>query len=250
MPISDVIPLYRLRINTARLALRLPHPDELPLLADCAREPIHAVGEEPFENPIGSARSSWSSAPPEDRARRVVQVQLGEVARWTADNWHLELGVWLDGKPIGVQTLYSKHFPVTREAVTISWLTLAQQGNGYGTEARAGVLGFAFDWLQARSCRSRSFRTNGKSVGVSERLGYRDDGIDVEAVYGGVARTSRRFRMEAADWRSRLRPPVTVTGFDGDCRTWFGLGSEGAGEAGRIRGHGGTEPFRATHHVC
>ncbi|MDN3243024.1 GNAT family N-acetyltransferase [Glycomyces tritici] len=228
MPISDVIPLYRLRIDTPRLTLRLPHPDELPLLADCAREPIHAVGEEPFENPIGLGRPSWSSAPPADRARKAVQVQLGEVAKWTADNWHLELTVWLDGKPIGVQTLYAKHFPVTREAATISWLTLAQQGNGFGTEARAGVLAFAFEWLEARSCRSRSFNTNGKSVGVSERLGYREDGIDVEAVYSGVARTSRRFRMDATDWHSRSRPSVTVTGFDDDCRTWFGIATQAA----------------------
>lgn len=232
MPISDVIPLYRLRIDTPRLTLRLPHPDELPLLADCAREPIHAVGEEPFENPVGSARPSWSSAPPADRAMKAVQVQLGEVSKWTADNWHLELGVWLDGKPIGVQTLYAKHFPVTREAVTISWLTLAQQGNGYGTEARTGALAFAFDWLQARSCRSRSFITNSKSVGVSERLGYRDDGIDVEAVYGGGSRTSRRFRMDTADWHSQPRLQVTVTGFDDDCRTWFGLRSSEGRSAG------------------
>ena len=74
---------------------------------------------------------------------------------------------------------------------------------------------------------------------MSEGLGYRDDGIDVEAVYGGGSRTSRRFRMDATDWRSRLRPLVTVTGFDDDCRSWFGLGPETAGEAGTISDYGG-----------
>jgi hypothetical protein len=79
--ISDVIPLYRLQLRSQRLTLRLPHPDELPLLAACARAPVHAEGDEPFLNPIGSNRPSWSSASPADRAVRAVQVQLGAIAQ-------------------------------------------------------------------------------------------------------------------------------------------------------------------------
>jgi RimJ/RimL family protein N-acetyltransferase len=223
MPIEDVVPLYRLQLATERLTLCLAHPDELRLLTDVARAPIHPPGEEPFLNPMGANRPSWSSAPPDDRAESVIRAQFGAIARWSPADWHLELAIWLDGKPIGVQTLYAKHYPVCREVVTISWITLAQQGNGYGSEARAAVLALAFNALGARSARSRAFVASAASIGVSERLGYRDDGIDVEAVYGGEVRTSRRFRMSAEDWSARPRPAVTVAGFDDECRTWFGI---------------------------
>jgi hypothetical protein len=66
-----------------------------------------------------------------------------------------------------VVTLRARDFPVVREVTTSSWLATGHQGQGYGTEARTGLLTLAFDHLGARAARTEVFQDNDASQGVS-----------------------------------------------------------------------------------
>ena len=110
---------------------------------------------------------------------------------------------------------------MVREVATSSWLGLDDQGKGYGTEARAGLLTLAFDCLGAHSAIAEVFEDNYASQRVSVKLGYRPDGISRDARGSDVV-VSDRLRLTRQAWRSRSAPAATVTGFD-LCRDMFGL---------------------------
>jgi RimJ/RimL family protein N-acetyltransferase len=69
------------------------------------------------------------------------------------------------------------------------------------TQMRAAVLALAFDGLEAQSAVSAAFEDNPASLGVSRKLGYRDDGIEWHLVCGRPALT-RRLRLELANWQA------------------------------------------------
>ncbi|MFC7480772.1 GNAT family N-acetyltransferase [Luedemannella flava] len=104
--------------------------------------------------------------------------QLGD---WEPADWRLGVGVFRDGEPLGMVTLRARDFPVVREVTTASWLGIAHHRQGYGTEARAGLLSLAFDHLGAAAARTEVFQDNLASQGVSRKLGYERDGISVDA---------------------------------------------------------------------
>jgi len=89
---------------------------------------------------------------------------------------------------------------------------LPYQGYGWGTEMRAAILLFAFDYLGAQRAQSTAFEDNAASRAVSRTLGYWPDGIMVEARRGQPATvlrlvtTPERFRRPA--WT------LSVTGVD------------------------------------
>jgi RimJ/RimL family protein N-acetyltransferase len=124
---------------------------------------------------------------------------------------------------IGTQGLMGADFEVTREVTSGSWLGMAYQRRGMGTEMRAAVLGLAFDHMGARTARSEAFVDNPASLAVSRRLGYRDDGSRVETRRGEAA-TLQRVRLDRAAWDAH-RPGWTleVSGLDG-CLGLLGAG--------------------------
>jgi len=105
---------------------------------------------------------------------------------------------------------------------TGSWLGSAWQGQGYGTEMRAAALRFAFEGLGAVAAGSAALQGNVASRRVSERLGYRDNGIGFVAPRGVPVRQERflllREDFVAEPW------PLEITGLDA-CRAMFGTGS-------------------------
>ncbi len=205
--LADAWPTFALRIRTPRLTLRLPAEDELPALARVAADGVHGPDERPFLTP-------WTEGSPEDRFRIVLQGHWEDLAAWTPENWVLGLGVYLPGDvPIGMVTLAARDFRVVREVVTRSWLGLAHHGQGYGTEARAGVLTLAFDHLGATDATSEVFQDNHASRGVSRKLGYRSDGISRDA-RGDEALVSDRLRLTADRWAEADRPFVEVDGVE------------------------------------
>jgi RimJ/RimL family protein N-acetyltransferase len=105
--------------------------------------------------------------------------------------WTLNFLVRLDGRVIGAQGLGADDFPVLREVHSGSWLGLAHQGRGFGTEMRAAVLAFAFDHLGAVAARSSAFDDNLPSLAVSRRLGYRPDGGFAQVRHGERAEQTR-----------------------------------------------------------
>jgi RimJ/RimL family protein N-acetyltransferase len=206
-------PLFALRLGTERLVLRLPTDDELLLMIEVAKRGIHP----PDAMPFGVA---WSTVPSPAFEQGFLKHHWGVRAAWTPNAWFLNLMVELDGAPIGSQSIDASDFPVSRTVRTGSWLGQSFQGQGFGKEMRAAVLGFAFDGLGALVATSEAFLDNEASNGVSRSLGYEPNG------YGrlspeGVARDTQRFRMTLDGWRSRPRPPMTIEGLDA-CREMFG----------------------------
>jgi RimJ/RimL family protein N-acetyltransferase len=135
--------------------------------------------------------------------------------------WGVNFLVRLEGRVIGMQGLMATDFAVTRDVSSGSWLGLAYQGRGFGTEMRAAVVGLAFDHLRARTARSEAFFDNPASLAVSRRLGYRDDGSRVVERRGSAA-TLQRVLLDRSGWGAH-RPGWTlgVDGLDG-CRDLLG----------------------------
>lgn len=212
--LADLWPQYGLIISTPRLELRLPREEELAALARVAGDGVHAAHERPFLTP-------WTDGGPEERARFVLQGHWSRLGGWSAAAWQLGLGVFRDGRPLGMVTLRTRDFPVVREVTTSSWLGFEHQGRGYGTEARAGLLTLAFDHLDARAALTEVFQDNHASQGVSRKLGYEHDGISVDA-RGDQAVVSDRLRLTRQRWAEVERPVVRVTGMAA-CRPMFGL---------------------------
>jgi hypothetical protein len=69
---------------------------------------------------------------------------------------------------------------------------------------------------------SAAMTDNPRSLGVSRRLGYRDDGVTTASVQGRP-RTLQRLRVDRADWQAHRTVPVTVHGLTDGCRELFGL---------------------------
>ena len=138
---------------------------------------------------------------------------------WSIDAWHLELGVWLEGEPVGVQAVTATDFPVTRTVMTGSWLGQRFQRRGIGTEMRTAVIELSFRGLDALVARSGAIDGNAASLRVSEKLGYRQVGRSTVAPRGeDVGHADLELRRE--DWRPPLA--VEIEGLE-PCLPLFGL---------------------------
>lgn len=212
--LADLWPLFGLVVRTPGVVLRLPDEREIVEVAGLAGRGVHPPGERPYLTP-------WTDGSPVEVSRRVLQGHWSRLGGWTVRSWELGFGVFVDDRPLGMVVLRARDFPVVREVATASWLGLAHQGNGYGTQARLGLLALAFDHLGAESAVSEVFQDNVSSQRVSRKLGYRPDGISRDA-RGSEVLVSDRLRLSRPAWRSRPAAAVTVTGLD-RCRPLFGL---------------------------
>ncbi|WP_097317633.1 GNAT family N-acetyltransferase [Paractinoplanes atraurantiacus] len=211
---SDLWPPFGLRLSGERVELRLPREEELGRLARLAGEGVHRDGERPFLTP-------WTEGSAEDRERAVLRGHWGALASWRPEDWELGFGVFRGGEPIGLVGLRARDFAVVREVKTWSWLGLEHQGQGYGTEARSGLLTLAFDHLGAEAALTEVFQDNHASQRVSRKLGYVRDGISVDA-RDGEALVSDRLRLTREGWAGQVRPPFDVEGVPA-CRPMVGL---------------------------
>lgn len=207
-------PLHGLRIRTPRLELRLPDEALLDELASVGAGGVHAPDRMPFIVP-------WTDGEPSEVGRATYQHVLGTIAGWTPQNWHLSLAVLHGGKVVGRQDVMGREFGVRREVMTGSWLGLPHQGQGIGTEMRAAALHLAFEGLGARYAVSDARTDNAGSLGVSRRLGYEPDGLQIEVIRGEAV-TLQRLRLDRAGWEKHRNVDVTVEGLDA-CRADFGV---------------------------
>ncbi|WP_328888918.1 GNAT family N-acetyltransferase [Streptomyces sp. NBC_00316] len=206
-------PLHGLRIRTPRLELRVPDLELLDDLASVAAAGVHAPDSMPFTVP-------WTDTPPDERGRGVFQHVLGSIANWSVRDWVLSLAVLHEGEVVGRQDLGATDFAATREVNTGSWLGLTHQGQGIGTEMRAAVLHLAFAGLGARTATSSAMTDNPRSLGVSRRLGYLPDGLQVAALRGAPV-TLQRLRIDRERWEAHRTVDVRIEGLDA-CRKDFG----------------------------
>ena len=118
-------PLFDLRITSERLVLRPLADDDFDALIEAVDAGIHDPDASPF-------LFQWADEEPVQRARNALQYWWGRRASWTAADWALGFGVWVDGRLVGVQEIEAKQFLVLREVSTGSWLTQSAQGRGIG----------------------------------------------------------------------------------------------------------------------
>ena len=204
----DLAPLFGLRLRTPRLELRLPQRDELESLRRVALDGIHPREFMPFA-------IAWTDDP--DLANFVPYHEAHREG-WAADEWHLELGVWLGEEPLGVQALTSDDFPQTRTVQTGSWLGARFQRRGIGTEMRTAILELAFGGLGAEIARSGALDGNVASLRVSEKLGYRQVGRSTVAPRGEVVGHAD-LELRKDEWGPPL--PVEIEGLE-PCLPLFG----------------------------
>ena len=203
-----------LRLRTPALELRWPSLGDLDALADLAALGVHDPDVQPFT-------AAWTDVPPDERARSTMQYHWSRWASWTPSDWTLEFAVISDGEVAGTQGLGGRDFAVLREVHTGSWLGRRYQGHGIGTQMRAAVLHLAFEGLGAQHAASGAFEHNAASLGVSRKLGYRDDGIERHVVRGHPA-VLQRLRLTRADWQAARSVPVEIRGLE-PCLPFFGL---------------------------
>ncbi|MFI5085998.1 MAG: GNAT family N-acetyltransferase [Actinomycetales bacterium] len=199
--LTEIWPFFGLTLRTPRLELRVIRDEDIPRYADAALSGIHPPDEMPFTVP-------WTRAPAAElrveTARWVWQSRIGTgPARWI-----IPFGVWnADGDFLGAQDLMATNFANLRTVSSGSWLKQSVQGQGLGSEMRAAVLGYAFDFLGAGFALSEANTDNTRSLGVSHSLGYRDNGVGLSSWKDGEVQAKQQLRLAAADFR---RPGWTV----------------------------------------
>jgi RimJ/RimL family protein N-acetyltransferase len=204
----DIGPLWQLRLRTDRLELRLPTDEELLGLFRVAEAGIHP----PEEMPFGFA---WT-----DNLEEPTFVAFHRKAweRWLPEKWSCNFVTFLDGRPIGSQTMDAENFAKTREVATGSWLGAPFQGRGFGTEQRAAVLEFAFRGLGAETAMSGALVHNIPSQRVSAKLGYRVSGMN-ELAPRGEPIDEYEYRLERGEWTCPIA--VEIQGLE-RCLPLFG----------------------------
>lgn len=212
-------PPYDLRVTTPRLELRLPTEDELAELAEVARAGLHEADEMPFAVP-------WTALPSPEFEWSFVRFHWRTRGSWEPEHWGLELGVYLDGRPIGAQGLYAADFARLRVVHSGSWLGREFRRRGLGKEMRIAILALAFDGLGAEVAETQAFADNAASIGVSRAVGYEENGTGRMAPQG-EARETVRFRLTRERWlRERAARGFPRVGLEGvePCLPLFGIG--------------------------
>ncbi|HEU5222813.1 MAG TPA: GNAT family protein [Candidatus Lumbricidophila sp.] len=202
MSLDDVWPLFGLRLLTPRIELRPVRDEDLPGLAEAAIAGIHEPNRMPFAKP-------WSVEPPGALRAGLAKHVWKQRAATEPNEWALLFAVLLDGVPIGVQDLRASDFANRRAVSSGSWLTRSRQGIGLGSEMRAALLAFAFDYLGAETAESSALDWNAASIAVSRKLGYRDNGLPVVSTRPGTREHELRFRVTPnqfvrPDWKLRV----------------------------------------------
>lgn len=206
-------PVFGLRLASPRLILRPIADDDLAELVDLAVAGIHDPASMPFLMP-------WTDAPREELIAETLRYHWRSRATSRPENWSVLFAVRAGGTLLGTQELSGEHFAVTAAVGTGSWLGLAHQGQGFGTEMRRAVIDFAFDHLKATRAESDAFVDNPASLAVSRKVGYRPNGDAVQQRRPGERAVEQRLVLTPETFR---RPPwaVQVAGFDA-CKAAFG----------------------------
>jgi RimJ/RimL family protein N-acetyltransferase len=213
--LAGLWPIFGLQIETPRLVLHLAREDDLAVLAAAARV-ISNPGEPQLHLP-------WMYFPSPAMERQLLQRHWRALAHWKPESWHLPLTVYLDGRPIGIQDIWASDFARLRSVGTGSWITRAEQGHGYGTEARAAVLELAFGHLGADEACTEYIDGNHASEQVSRKLGYTANGQHLIYRDDTGRVTEYRLRLDRHIWQqNRSDVPCNVSGIE-PCLDLFGV---------------------------
>jgi RimJ/RimL family protein N-acetyltransferase len=157
-----------------------------------------------------------------NRRRLLFQNYWRNWGTWSVESWTLDFCVIYQGQVVGIQALEAEHFVELRTVDSGSWLAPDYRGVGLGTSMRIAILGFAFDHLGAQAAITSARFENAASLGVSRRIGYRDNGVSTSRSPSGPCQL-HHMRLTRAQWQeSSLGDSVLVTGLSG-CALYFGL---------------------------
>jgi predicted RNase H-like nuclease/RimJ/RimL family protein N-acetyltransferase len=189
-------------------------------MVDLVRHGIHDPAMMPFSNP-------WTDVPSPWLERNCLQWWWRQRAEFTVEKWSAGFVVVVDGRVVGVQDLFCENFLTTRVAESGSWLGRDFQGQGIGKEMRAAILHFGFEGLGARWLETFAWEDNAASLGVTERLGYEPNGVEMDLRRGEGA-PLRRFRITREQWEGQRRRDIRIEGLE-RCLGMFGLPQAVAG---------------------
>lgn len=217
MSLSQVWPLFGLRIITPTLVLRLPTDQELAQLSLQAEGNVLEPEQRHHMGP-------WTQIRGPEFHRGFMQHHWSNRSQFSPDAWWLLLGIYRSSEatPIGCMGMTAQNFPQTRSATSGSWLLPGWRGRGYGKEARAAMLQLLFAGLDGREARSSAHPDNKASLGVSFSLGYAPDGTETLMTADG-AHTIQRLLLRREDWTSR--PDIQISGLQ-PCLALMGLEDE------------------------
>jgi RimJ/RimL family protein N-acetyltransferase len=174
--------------------------DDFPEVLPVVHAGIHAPDRMPFS-------FAWTDFRGVEQERQFLQFYWGQRASLKPEAWSLELGVWHEGRFVGVQGVGTHDFPVTRTGETGSWLGLEFHGRGIGTLMRQAICVLCFDHLGFEEITSAAFTDNPASQGVSRKVGYRENGERRFARQGALA-TMVQLVLRPGDL---VRPPYDVS---------------------------------------
>jgi RimJ/RimL family protein N-acetyltransferase len=212
---DELAPLYRLRLLTPRLELRLGTDEELIELGRLAERGVHPPEEMPFA-------VAWTDRIGEpDFLDGFVAFHEGHLASWSPEAWELGLLVWERGtlELVGTQGVFSKGFAERRTVGTGSWLGREFRGRGIGAEMRAAVLELAFRGLGAERAESDWLEGNEASRRISEKLGYVEYVLSSQSPRGTPV-VEHGVAIERRDWVCPI--PVTIERLE-PCLPLFGV---------------------------
>jgi RimJ/RimL family protein N-acetyltransferase len=200
-------PLFELVVRTPRLELRLPREAEFAAFIELADGGIHDPDTMPFFFP-------WTDLEPGPRAQGTAKWLWGHRANWSPDKWTFTAGVFVDGRPVGMQDVAAENFRAVRSVETGSWLGRPHQGQGIGREMREAILHLAFAGLDAQEALSGAFEDNVASIATSRAVGYEENGEGRGLRRDSSGRTVR-FRMGRDAWKRLRRDDIEIVGLDG-----------------------------------
>lgn len=209
----DDWPLFGLRVRCEDVALRPVREGDLPHLA--------AIQPPDYEHDP-SAEPLPGLSVDQHRRRLVYQDYWRSMGTWLPSSWTLAFLVEYQNAVVGVQSLEAEDYPTMGTVDSGSWLVPSARGRGIGVAMRGAVLSLAFDHLEALAAVSSARRDNAASLGVSRRLGYRGNGVSLNASGSGLVELEH-MRLTKEEWQaSGARLPTEVTGL-APCLPWFGL---------------------------
>ncbi len=203
MNLTDAFPPFGLRIEAGPLVLRPITDDVLPELIELALAGVHEPESMPFYVP-------WTDAPAAELPLNYVQYHWGVRANWKRTHWNLEFAVEHEGRIVGCQGFVADDYLITRTGETGSWLGQAYQGRGIGTAMRKAICAFVFDYLDADEITSAAYTDNPASNAVSQKVGYRPNGILRKTRRPGEWHANQQWLLTPETFVRGV--PITVTG--------------------------------------
>jgi RimJ/RimL family protein N-acetyltransferase len=210
---EPVWPLFDLRLTCKNIHLRPVRESDLSELAQ--------ILPDDFEhNPNSNYWPGLDLAA--NRRRLMFQGYWRNLGAWSVESWDLTFCTIYEGLIVGMQSLEAEQFTELRTVDSGSWLAPSVRGIGIGTSMRTAILGLAFDHLGAQEAITSARLDNAASLGVSRRIGYRDNGVSTSQSPSGPCQL-RHMRLTRAQWQeSALGDSVSVAGLSG-CAAYFGL---------------------------